>query len=214
MNFGLSKSACQEGIQQLCEATGYRLIFHDLFHVLFDNVYVGEVATTRIDTFLSKLDSYLKTISTCIHDRLQSRLVTSIMKASFDGFLLILLGGGPYRAFSLRDSQILLEDFKAMKDLFLADGEGIPEDLVEKAATQVMDVLPLFYVDTESLIERYKHMIEEIYGSSARTKPPVPPTTRKWNASEPNTVLRVLCHRNDVIASKFLKKAYGFPKNL
>ncbi|ONK79557.1 uncharacterized protein A4U43_C01F7590 [Asparagus officinalis] len=40
----------------------------------------------------------------------------------------------------------------------------------------------------------------------------MPPTTGRWNRSDPNTVLRVLCHRNDEVASWFLKKTFQLPK--
>jgi len=214
MRFELSLSSCQEGMQQLCEATAYKLIFNDLSHVLYDYLYMGDVATTRIEALLKELDPKLEMISNTVHDRVKNRLITAIMKASFDGFLLVLLGGGPSRAFTRQDSQILEDDFKAIKDLFLADGDGLPEELVEKASTQVRNILPLFRTDTESLIERYKHMISDAYGAAAKSKPPVPPTTGRWNSTEPNTMLCVLCHRNDETSSKYLKKTYGFPKKL
>jgi len=40
----------------------------------------------------------------------------------------------------------------------------------------------------------------------------MPPTTGKWSATDPNTVLRVLCYRGDETASKFLKKTYHLKK--
>lgn len=47
--FELSLSACQEGSQQLWDAIPYRLIFHELAHVLCDGLYVGDVASSRIE---------------------------------------------------------------------------------------------------------------------------------------------------------------------
>jgi hypothetical protein len=37
---------------------------------------------------------------------------------------------------------------------------------------------------------------------------PVPPTSRRWDAADPNTILRVLCHRDDEVASQFLKRTF------
>jgi len=212
--FELSLAASQEGIQQLCEATAYRVIFHDLSHVLWDGLYIGETASSRIYPLLKELDPNLEMISSTVHNRVRNRVITALMKASFDGFLLVLLAGGPSRSFTRQDSQILEDDFRALKDLYLANGDGLPEELVEKASTQVRNVLPLFRTDTESLIDCFKRMIVEAYGSAAKSRYPLPPTSGHWSPTEANTILRVLCYRHDSAASKFLKKTYGLPKKL
>ncbi|PPS02281.1 hypothetical protein GOBAR_AA18378 [Gossypium barbadense] len=208
---GLSKrfeqtpAACVEGVQQLSEAVAYKIVFHDLSHVLWDGLYVGEPSSSRIDPLLQELEQNLLVISETVHDRVRTRIITDIMKASCDGFLLVLLAGGPSRAFSRQDSQIIEDDFKALKDLFWANGDGLPADLIDKFSATVRDVLPLFRTDTESLIERFKRVTLEAYGSSARSRLPLPPTSGQWNPTEPNTLLRVLCYRNDEAASSSSK---------
>ncbi|MBA0764454.1 hypothetical protein Gotri_013805, partial [Gossypium trilobum] len=199
--FELTPAACVEGVQQLSEAVAYKIVFHDLSHVLWDGLYVGEPSSSRIDPLLQELEQNLLVISETVHDRVRTRIITDIMKASCDGFLLVLLAGGPSRAFSRQDSQIIEDDFKALKDLFWANGDGLPADLIDKFSATVRDVLPLFRTDTESLIERFKRMTLEAYGSSARSRLPLPPTSGQWNPTEPNTLLRVLCYRNDEAAS-------------
>ena len=136
------------------------------------------------------------------------------MKASFDGFLLVLLAGGPSRSFIQRDSDIIEEDFKFLTDLFWSGGDGLPADLIEKLSTTVKDILPLYHADTDSLIEQFKRATLENYGSSGKSHLPLPPTSDKWNSNDPNTLLRVLCHRNDETAAMFLKKTYNLPKKL
>ena len=128
--------------------------------------------------------------------------------------MLVLLAGGPSRAFSRQDSQIIEDDFKSLKDLFWSNGDGLPADLIDKFSGTVRGVLPLFRTDTESLIQRFRQVTLETYGSSARSRLPLPPTSGQWNSTEPNTLLRVLCYRNDEAASKFLKKTYNLPKKL
>ncbi|KAG2371749.1 hypothetical protein LR48_Vigan05g134900 [Vigna angularis] len=51
LKFKLSKAASVEGIHQLSETMAYKVIFHDLRHVLWDDLYVGEVSSTRIEPF-------------------------------------------------------------------------------------------------------------------------------------------------------------------
>ncbi|XP_021275739.1 uncharacterized protein LOC110410406 [Herrania umbratica] len=212
--FELAPAACVEGVQQLSEAVGYKIVFRDLSHVLWDGLYIGEPSSSRIDPLLQELERNLLIISETVHERVRTRIITDIMKASCDGFLLVLLAGGPSRSFSRQDSQIIEDDFKALKDLFWANGDGLPADLIDKFSATVGGVLPLFRTDTESLIERFRRVTLETYSSSARSRLPLPPTSGQWNPTEPNTLLRVLCYRNDDAASKFLKKTYNLPKKL
>ncbi|XP_071722432.1 protein unc-13 homolog isoform X1 [Rutidosis leptorrhynchoides] len=212
--FDLSASACIEGVQQLSESTGYKVIFQDLSHALWDGLYIGEISGSRIESFLQELEQYLEIISSTVHDRVRTRVITDVMRASFDGFLLVLLAGGPSRTFTMQDSRIIEEDFKSLVDLFWSNGDGLPSDLIEKFSTRVESILPLFRADTENLVERFKSGILENYGASVKSRFPLPPTSGVWNPSEPNTLLRVLCNRNDELASKFLKKTYNLPKKL
>ena len=212
--FELTPAACIEAIHQLSEALAYKLVFQDLSHVLWDNLYAGDASSSRIEPFLQELEQNLLIISDSVSERIRTRIITDIMRASCDGFLLVLLAGGPYRAFSRQDSQIIEDDFKALKDLFWANGDGLPTDLINKYSSTAREVLPLFRTDTESLIERFRRVTLETYGSSAKSRFPLPPTSGQWNPTEPNTLLRVLCHRNDDAASKFLKKTYNLPKKL
>ncbi|KAL6542635.1 hypothetical protein OROMI_024237 [Orobanche minor] len=131
-------------------------------------------------------------------------------------FLMVLLAGGPTRAFSKQDSPIIEDDFKALKDLFWADGDVLllPEDIIEKFSSLVRDVLPLLRTDTESIVERFRRLTLESYGSSAKARLPLPATSGQWSSTEPNTLLRVLCYRNDEAESRFLKKTYNLPKKL
>uniref|UniRef100_A0A6M2EKY5 MHD1 domain-containing protein n=1 Tax=Populus davidiana TaxID=266767 RepID=A0A6M2EKY5_9ROSI len=212
--FELSRSASVECIQLLCEATAYKVVFHELSHVLWDGLYVGEVSSSRIEPFLQELEQYLEIISSTVHDRVRTRVITDVMKASFDGFLMVLLAGGPARAFTLQDSEIIEEDFKFLTDMFWSNGDGLPTDLIDKYSTTVKDVLSLFHIDSVSLVERFRSLSFDSHGSSAKSRLPMPPTSGQWNSTEPNTVLRVLCYRSDETAAKFLKKAYNLPKNL
>lgn len=214
IKFELSSASCVEGIQQLCETIAYKVVFHDLSHVLWDGLYAGPVPSSRIEPFLQDLEQYLEIISSTVHDRVRTRVITEVMRASFDGFLFVLLAGGPARAFCLEDSELIKEDFKLLTDLFWSNGDGLPSDLIDKLSTQVRSLLPLFHTDTESLIERFRALALGGYGSSGKSKLPFPPTSGQWSPNEPNTLLRVICHRNDQSATKFLKKNYNLPKKL
>ncbi|KAL5729076.1 hypothetical protein ACHQM5_002078 [Ranunculus cassubicifolius] len=212
--FELSPGACLEGFQQLCESMAYKIVFQDLSHVLYEGLYVGDPSSSRIEPVLKELESELEVISDTIHSKLLNRVITEIMKASFDGFLLVLLAGGSSRAFTRQDSQVIEDDFKALKEVYWANGDGISNDLIDMYSKTVREILALFRTDTESLIDRFRRTTLETYGPSAKARFPLPPTPKQWNPTEPNTILRVLCNRNDDEASKYLKKTYNLPKKL
>lgn len=212
--FELSIAASFEGIQQLCEATGYKVVFHELSHVLWDSLYAGEVPSSRIEPFLQEIERYLEIIATTVHDRVRTRAITEVMKASFDGFLLVLLAGGPSRAFTQQESLMIEEDFKSLCDLFWSNGDGLPSELIDNLSRTVKAILPLLQMNTENLIEQFRQVTIENYGSSDKSRLTLPPTTGQWDPTEPNTLLRVLCHRDDEVAAKFLKRTYNLPKKL
>ncbi|XP_023756751.1 protein unc-13 homolog [Lactuca sativa] len=217
-HFELSLSACVEAIQQVCEATAYKVIFHELDHVFYNGLYTTEVSSSsRIEPFLQELEQNLEIIAETVQENtIRTRLITNIMRASFEGFLLILLAGGPSRNFTLEDSSMIQEDFKFLMDLFWSNGDGLPSDLIGKHSVVVKGVLPLLGIDTSLLIEKFKSLVVDNDGhvSSTKSRLPLPPTTEAWGPGEANTVLRVLCYRNDKEATVFLKKNYNFPKKL
>lgn len=213
--FELSIAASFEAIHELSEITSYKIVFQELSHVLWDGLYVGEVSSSRIELFLQELEHYLETIATTVHDRVRTRLITEVMKASFEGFLLVLVAGGPSRSFTQQDSVIIEEDFKSLCDLFWSNGDGLPSEVIDRFATTLKTILPVLRIDTESLIEQLKQAIMQSYDSSAaKSRLPLPPTTGEWDVTEPNTLLRILCHRDDELAAKFLKRTYGLPTKL
>eukprot|EP01018_Ginkgo_biloba_P030441 Gb_10717 [translate_table: standard] len=215
INFELARASAQEGIQKLCENAVYKVVFHDLSDVLCEGLYRGGVANARIEPVIKKLELNLEIIAHTVHNRMQSIVGAALMKASLEGFLLVLLAAGPSRAFSKGDSVMIEDDFNSLKNLFKAEGVGLPSEIVEMVAMSASKILPLFSTDTQDLIENLRVAVCEANGlSSTKLKLPLPPTSGVWSPTDPNTILRVLCYRNDAAASHFLKKMYRLPKRL
>jgi hypothetical protein len=139
-----------------------------------------------------------------------------VMKASFEAFLTVLLAGGCSRVFYRSDYPMIVEDFANLKRTFCTCGEGLMnEEAVEKEAEIVEGVIALMDDSTEKLMEDFSILACEasgigVVGSGHNL--PMPPTTGRWNRADPNTILRVLCHRNDKAANHFLKKAFQLAK--
>lgn len=207
----------------------YRLIFLDSHHSFYDGLYIGNVESTRIRPSLRILKQNLTLLTTLLVDRAQPLAVKEVMKASYEAFLLVLLAGGSERSFTLADHELIEDDLKSLKKAFCTCGEGlVAEETVDREAEVVEGIIGLMGIFTERLIEEFSIAACEASGlggitvgvgvgpngqkTSPATVVPMPPTTGKWNRADPNTILRVLCHRNDDAANQFLKRNFQLAK--
>ncbi|XP_055827297.1 protein unc-13 homolog [Solanum dulcamara] len=215
--FDQTRLSIQAAIQLISEVAAYRLMFFDSNSVFYASLYVGDVENARIRPALRILKQNLTLLCAILTDRAQQLALKEVMRASFEAYLMVLLAGGARRNFSRMDHQMIEEDFESLKKVFCTCGEGlILEDVVEKEATIVEEIVSLMGQSTEQLVEDFSNVACEASGIGVVVgngqKLPLPPTTGKWNRSDSNTILRVLCHRNDKIANHFLKKTYHLAK--
>lgn len=200
----------------MSEVAAYRLIFLDSSSVFYDTLYLVDVENSRIKPALRTLKQNLTLLGAIVTDRAQPLAIKEVMRASFEAFLMVLLAGGSSRIFSRTDHQMIEEDFDSLKKVFCTCGEGlIVEDVVEREAETVEGVVALMGQSTEQLVEDFSIVACEASGIGVvgiGQKLPMPPTTGKWNRSDPNTILRVLCHRKDKAANEFLKRTFQLAK--
>jgi hypothetical protein len=202
--------------RHVSEVTSYRLVFLDSSSVFYDRLYVGGVTRGHIRPVIRNLKQNLIQMSTILTDRAQPLATKEIMKASFDAFLMVLLAGGTSRVFHRHDHMALREDFENLKRVFSNNVEGlIAENVVDGEAAVVQGVIALMGQSTEQLMEDFTIAACESSGIGMMgngQKLPMPPTTCKWNRADPNTMLRVLCYRNDGAANQFLKRTFQLAK--
>ncbi|KAF5202271.1 unc-13-like protein [Thalictrum thalictroides] len=214
--FDLARSSIQAACQHVSEVAAYRLIFVDSNYVFYDGFYVGDVANSRIRPALRILKQNLSLLAAILTDRAQPLAVKEVMKAIFEAFLMVLLAGGTTRMFTISDSEMIEDDFKSLKCIFCTYGEGlVSEEVVEKEADILEGIIGLMGQSTEQLIEDFRILACESSGLGAvgeGQKVPMPPTTGRWHRADPNTILRVLCYRNDSIANRFLKTTFQLAK--
>lgn len=214
--FEYTYAALDSACQHVSEVAAYRLIFLDSNPVFYDSLYLGDVANARIKPALRIMKQNLTLMGAILADRAQALAMREVMKASFEAFLMVLLAGGHSRVFHRADHEMIEEDFEHLKRLFCACGEGlIPEEVVDREAETVEGVIGLMGQPTEQLMEDFSIVTCETSGIGVMgtgQKLPMPPTTGRWNRSDPNTILRVLCYRNDRAANHFLKKSFQLAK--
>ncbi|CAN6296604.1 unnamed protein product [Urochloa humidicola] len=213
-HFDHPRAAAQSAITRVAEVAAYRLIFLDSHHCFYGGLYIGGVADARIRPALRTLKQNLSFLVSILVDRAQPVAVREVMKASFQAFLMVLLAGGSERSFTPEDHATVEEDFRSLKRAFCTRGEGlVAEEVVEAEALAAEGVVALMGQATEQLVEEFGIAACETTGAvSAMQQLPMPPTTRHWSRTDPNTILRVLCHRNDEVASHFLKRTFQLPK--
>ncbi|XP_009781026.1 protein unc-13 homolog [Nicotiana sylvestris] len=214
--FDPTRSSIQAAVQYVSEVAAYRLIFFDSNNVFYASLYVNDVENARIRPALRILKQNLTLLCAILIDRAQPLALKEVMKASFEAYLMVLLAGGSRRNFSRMDHQMIEEDFESLKRVFCTCGEGlILEDVVEKEAKIGEGVVALMGQTTEQLVEDFSSVACESSGMGVvgtGQKLPMPPTTGKWNRSDANTILRVICYRNDKFANHFLKKTFHLAK--
>ncbi|XP_028054967.1 protein unc-13 homolog isoform X2 [Camellia sinensis] len=203
--FGSIKDTAADAIRKICDFTGARIVFWDLRDSFLFHLYRGSVEGARFDSVLPYFDTVLNHICGHIDDNLRDLLVSSICRASLEGYVWVLLDGGPSRAFSVSDITMMEDDLSMLKDLFVADGEGLPRSLVEKEASFAHQVLDLFSLQTESVIQMLMSASEHISVGLESCK------DGRRCLGDAHTLIRVLCHKKDREASKFLKRQYQLP---
>ncbi|PUZ49701.1 hypothetical protein GQ55_7G346300 [Panicum hallii var. hallii] len=209
--FDHARPALDAACHHVSELSACRLVFLDCAHVLHQALYQGEVSAARMRPALRVLKQSLAFLAGVLSERAQPLAVREVMKASVEAFLTVVLAGGSGRAFSRADYGAVAEDFASLKRLFRSF--GVAEEAVEREAAQAEGVLALMAVSTEKLIDEFlKHYASAPTAPDDELPMALPPTTRRWSRSDANTVLRVLCYRDDEAASRFLKKAFDLPK--
>ncbi|KAK8368241.1 hypothetical protein V6Z12_A01G027200 [Gossypium hirsutum] len=209
-------ASIQAACDHVSEVAAYRLIFLDSSPVFYETLYVGDVANSRLRPAIRILKQNLALLTAILTDHAQALAMKEVMKASFEAFLMVLLAGGPSRTFQRSDHEMIEDDFDSLKRVFCTCGEGLlSEDIVQREAEVVEGVISLMGQTTEQLTEDFSIVTCEASGIgsiSGGQKLPMPPTTGRWNRADPNTILRVLCHRNDRAANNFLKKSFQLAK--
>ncbi|KAE8714648.1 peptide transporter PTR3-A-like [Hibiscus syriacus] len=206
----------QDACAHVSEVAAYRLIFLDSNSSFYEGLYVEEVTNTRIRPAIKVLKQNLTLLHAMVTNRAQPLATKEVMKASFEAFLMVLLAGGPSRAFNLTDHEMIDEDFHSLQKAFYHSGEElISDEEVQREAETVEGVISLMSQSTEQLMEDLNTVTSETSGigvAGSGQKLPMPPTTGRWDKSDPNTILRVLCHRNDRVADQYVRKSFQLAK--
>ncbi|XP_022742011.1 uncharacterized protein LOC111293550 isoform X3 [Durio zibethinus] len=189
-----SRKDINAAIDRIREFTGTKIVFWDLREPFIENLYKPSVSQSRLEAVVEPLDMELNQLCDIIVEPLRDRVVTSLLQASLEGLLRVLLDGGPSRVFFPSDAKLLEEDLEILKEFFISGGDGLPRGVVENQVARVRLVVKLHGLETRELVE-------DLRSSSGKL------------GADNQTLLRILCHRADSEASQFVKKQYKIPKS-
>ncbi|GAB2213593.1 hypothetical protein Drorol1_Dr00017903 [Drosera rotundifolia] len=201
--FDGSRKELNGAIDRICAYTGTKIVFWDLREPFIDDLYRPSVSSTRLEVLIEPLDMALNELCDVIMEPLRDRIVTSLLQASVDGLVRVLLDGGPSRVISISDAKMLEEDIDVLKEFFISGGDGLPRGMVENLVSRVRHIIKLHGYETRELIEDLKSASGlDVQRGKGKLGVDV------------NVLLRILCHRNDSEASQFVKKQYKIPSSV
>ncbi|KAK4801518.1 hypothetical protein SAY86_022005 [Trapa natans] len=198
------KDSSTDAMEKICDLIGTRMVFWDFRNTLLLWLYRDSVEDARLDRFLPQFDTVLDHICGVLDDSLRDLVALSICRASLEGYVWVLLDGGPSRAFSDSDVSLMEDDLNNLKEFFIAEGEGLPRSVVDQESKVAEHILHLYSFQTDNLIQMLLNASEHILlGLDSQTRGSIP--------EDAQILIRILCHKKDREASKFLKKQYQLP---
>ena len=204
-----------------------KIVYWDLRGLFIDGLYrVGVRGGVRARAVVSRLEAALCEVA----DRLpgdagvdaRAEVASALLRAAAQGWTRVMLDGGPGRAFAETDHAALEEDLEEIRELFLAGGDGVPAPEVTaatRAAERLLVVMSLeFDVVRDAYVEAEAKDAAAGETVGARGVAASPGGGGRVGALDGSggfgaeTLLRVMCHREDRAASKFLKANMRLPK--
>lgn len=201
------RNTTTDAITKIIDFMGTKLVFWDLRVQFLFHLYHGGVERARMDAILPNIDAMLNEVCGLVDDFVRDPVILTIFRALLEAYLWVLLDGGPSRAFSDSDVTLMEDDLNILEDFFVADGEGLPRSTVEREAKFVHHVLSLFSHQTSTIIQM-------LMTASKRISTGLELCSRdngQRSLDDANTLIRILCHKKDREASKFLKRQYQLP---
>ncbi|OEL28210.1 hypothetical protein BAE44_0010769, partial [Dichanthelium oligosanthes] len=186
---------------------GTRAVFWDMRDSLLFSLYRDSVEGVRMQIFIPTIDQVLDQVCDLIVDVLRDQVVLRIFQACMEGLIWVLLDGGPSRAFLETDVDLMQQDLAMLKDLFIAEGQGLPLDVVEREAKQAQQILDLYMLKADTIIEMLINASDQMSHRLEVTR------TQRRHVHDAHTLLRVLCHKKDKTASTFLRIQYHLPRS-
>ena len=198
--FASARQTLASTIETFSNLLASRIVFTNMKEIFHDGAYVTkDKSLSRLSVVVvPALDDYMGAIVFSIGPRAAARLLEIVASAMLrkvcEMFVRITLDGGPGRAFDVADGRaFVLPDLGSIRETFEANGDGLRQEDVRMVMKEAEHVAATMASETDPLIKA----IQNNEGA---------------NPTQQEIMFRVLCHRAEHSASKFLKTNAKLPK--
>lgn len=203
-----ARQALRTAILQASDFMAYSVVYRDLSAAVLHNIYAQGVHRSS-NNLCSEMLPYLNDVLGYIAARLdgQSRNIVadSLLKATVSGWMRVLLNGGAHRVFILADAELLEEEIEVLSDFFHAGGHGLETGVVSAHLRPLSVILSIMSLPTDQLCQTHDELkVKEDSG--------VGDANSDESLYNSDTILRVLCHRAEHSASKWIKAHFSIGK--
>jgi len=192
--FAEAQRTCTEAKDRAAARLAGTITFHHLRDTFIDGAFLFGTANQsgRLPiALLDPLNDWMMKACSGMVEEERNTMAAAILKTVVRGLRFVLLDGGPCRLFTEDDAPALRADLAQVLQFFQADGEGIPQEEVEALLSPVERIVDVMARDTYSLVALYD-----------AAQPPIPQVA----------LMKVIAHRGDRAASKWLKSRMHTPK--
>ena len=206
-----ARQALRQSMSQIANHMAYSVIYRDLSGAILHNIYAQGVhrSSHNISTeILPYLDGVLGYVAVRLDSQTRNAVGSFLLQATVSGWMRVLLNGGPSRVFVANDVELLEEEIEILRDFFIAGGNGLDVAEVTARITPMSAILSMMSLSTDDLCQNYTDLSQK----EMHTPVSNADDTDIINIHTADVVLRVLCHRAEHSASKWIKAHFSIRK--
>lgn len=207
-----ARQALGQGVQRVANHMAYSVIYRDLSGAVTHNIYAQGVhrSSHNLSTeILPYIDGVLGYVAQRLDSRIRNTVAECLLEAVVSGWMRALLNGGPSRVFVPDDVDLFEEEMQILTDFFVAGGRGLGVEAVSSRTAPISAVLSLMSLSTDDLCRNFQELSDKEklqLGSTVQTAP------NQLDMFNSDVVLRILCHRAEHAASKWIKAHFSIGK--
>ena len=212
-----AKQALHRAMNVVSSQTAYCVVYRDMQAEFLDNIYYTGVhrgCDNITSDVLPFMDGVLGYVASRLDSQSRNVVATALLEATVSGWMRVLLDGGPARVFTSSDIEPLEEEVEILSEFFIAGGQGLDAATVAERVAPMTALLSIMSLPTNDLCQNYEEQIAKEAspaGSNAHapSKPSYDPNSDVFNSE---VTLRVICHRAEHAASKWVKARFNIGK--
>jgi len=207
-----ARQALSQGVQRVANHMAYSVIYRDLSGAVTHNIYAQGVhrSSHNLSTeILPYIDGVLGYVAHRLDSQIRNTVAECLLEAVVSGWMRALLNGGPSRVFVPDDVELFEEEMQILTDFFVAGGRGLGVEAVSSRTAPISAVLSLMSLSTDDLCRNFQELSDKEklqLGSTVQTAP------NQLDVFNSDVVLRILCHRAEHAASKWIKAHFSIGK--